>query len=99
MESDGKIQAEANFLEQNLQAILFQKQAFELEKDEISASLKEIDNSGDDVYKIVGQLMVRADREKMKKELSEKNKMIDLRIKNLANQEGLLREKLSKIRK
>ena len=49
--SDSKIQ-EIQFLEQNLQNLLMQKQAFQMELSETQAALKELENSGEEVFKI-----------------------------------------------
>jgi prefoldin beta subunit len=97
MKNDKKVQ-EMNILEQNLQGVLFQKQAFELERDETLSALKEIEKSGDDVFKIIGQLMIKTEKSKIKKELEEKQKIIGLRIEAFEKQENYLREKLDKIR-
>ncbi|OGJ12606.1 hypothetical protein A3K62_01605 [Candidatus Pacearchaeota archaeon RBG_16_35_8] len=97
MKDNKKIQ-EMAVLEQNLQNILFQKQAFELEMDETISALKEIEKSGDEVFKIIGQLMIKTEKTKIKTELLEKEKILDLRIKSFEKQETYLREKLDKIR-
>ena len=65
MVSQEKLQ-EMQFLEQNLQSLMMQKQAFQMELSETKAALKELDNSGDDVFKLVGQLMLKTDKKKMK---------------------------------
>ena len=87
-----------NVLEQNLQNILFQKQAFELELDETTSALNEIEKSGDEVFKIIGQLMIKTEKSRIKDELLEKKKILDMRIKAFEKQENYLREKLDKIR-
>ncbi|MEK6830309.1 MAG: prefoldin subunit [Nanoarchaeota archaeon] len=97
MKNDKKIQ-EMSILEQNLQNILFQKQAFELELDETNSALKEIVMSGDEVFKIIGQLMIKTEKSKIKNELLEKQKILDMRIKSFEKQETYLREKIDKIR-
>jgi len=97
MKDNKKIQ-ELAILEQNLQSVLFQKQAFELEMDETVSALKEIEKSGDEVFKIIGQLMIKTEKSKIKGELDEKKKILDLRIKSLEKQESYLREKIDKIR-
>ena len=53
-----KIQ-QMQFMEQNLQSILMQKQAFQMEISETTSALNEVEKSKDDVYKIVGQLMIK----------------------------------------
>jgi len=93
-----KIQ-ELQILEQNLQNILFQKQTFQIELAETQGALEELGNSGDDVYKIIGQLMLKSDKSKMKSELEEKKKMLELRMKTIENQEKTFTEKIDEIRK
>ena len=66
---DQKIQ-EMQLLEQNLQNILMQKQAFQMEQAETDSAVKEIESAGDEVFKIIGQLMIKSDKEKIKEELS-----------------------------
>ena len=95
--NDKKIQ-EMSIFEQNLQNILFQKQAFELELDETTSALNEIEKSGDEVYKIIGQLMLKTEKSKIKAELFEKKKILEMRIKSFEKQETYFREKLDKIR-
>ncbi|MBU4070129.1 MAG: prefoldin subunit beta [Nanoarchaeota archaeon] len=95
--SDSKIQ-EIQFLEQNLQNLLMQKQAFQMELSETQAALKELENSGEEVFKIVGQLMIKSDKGKMQKELAEKEKIINLRTTTIEKQENSLSEKLTSLR-
>jgi len=96
-EQDNSIQ-EMQFLEQNLQNILMQKQAFQMEFAETQGSLKEIKEAKDDVFKIVGQLMIKSDKAKLEEELTNKEKMVDLRIKSLEKQEAELSGKLTELR-
>ncbi len=92
-----KIQ-EIQFLEQNLQNLLLQKQAFQMELSETQSALKEIESSGDEVFKIIGQLMIKTDKSKMQEELSNKDKLLSLRIKTIEKQETSLAEQLEKLR-
>ncbi len=92
-----KIQ-EIQILEQNLHNLLLQKQAFQMEISETRAAKKEIENSKD-VFKIIGQLMLSADKEKIKEELQNKEKLLDLRIKSIEKQEKTLTEKMDALRK
>jgi len=98
MTNDKNIQ-EVQFLEQNLQNLLFQKQAFQMELTETQSALKEIENSQDDAYKLIGQLMIKISKSKIKEELSDKEKILNLKIKNFEKQEKYLSEKLEQIRK
>jgi len=85
---DKKIQ-EIQFLEQGLQNILFQKQAFQMELSEAQDALKELENSKDEVFKIIGQIMVKSEKSKMKEEMLSKVKIFELRIKILKNKRFL----------
>jgi len=97
MDTNKQIQ-EMQFLEQNLQNLILQKQAFQMELSETKSALKEIESAGEDVFKIIGQLMIKTDKSKMKDELSNKEKILDLRTKSIEKQEKNLTEQLDKIR-
>ena len=79
---------EVQFLEQNLQNLFFQKQAFQMELTETQSALREIENSKEDAYKLIGQLMIRVPKSKILEELSEKEKFLNLKISNLEKQEN-----------
>jgi prefoldin beta subunit len=97
MASDQKIQ-EISMMEQNLQNLLLQKQAFQMELSETLAAKREIDNAGEDVFKIVGQLMIKTDKEKVKKELENKEKLLGIRVKSFEKQESIFSEKIESLR-
>ncbi|MCK4501265.1 prefoldin subunit [Candidatus Babeliales bacterium] len=78
-----KIQ-EMQILEQNLQNLLMQKQAFQMELSETVSALKEIEKSSEDVYKVIGQLMIKVSKDKIKEELNNQ-KMITMK------QDGILK--------
>ena len=94
MEDQNRKIQEMQILEQNLQNILMQKQAFQMEIGENSAALKELENSGEEVFKIVGQLMIKTKKPKIKEELENKQKLLELRNKTLSDQEKALSEQL-----
>ncbi len=90
---------EMQLIEQNIQNIMMQKQAFNMELTETKSARAQIEKSGDEVFKIIGQLMIKSDPASIKQELSEKEKMIDLRLKSLEKQESTLAERLDKLQK
>jgi len=92
-----KIQ-EMQILEQNIQNLLLQKQAFEMELSETKSALKEIEKAKDDIFKIIGQLMIKADKNKVKEELTNKKKILDLRLSTIEKQEKSLMEKSTSLR-
>lgn len=82
--------------EQSLQTILAQKQQFQIQLVEIESALNEIEKSSN-VYKIIGNIMVSADRENLKSELKSKKEVLNLRLKTLEKQENQIKEKAEKI--
>ncbi len=98
MEDEQKKIQELQFLEQNMQNILMQKQAFEMELSESQAALIELENSGEEVYKIIGQLMIRGEKSKVKAELLNKEKIIKLRLTSFEKQEASLTEQRDSLR-
>jgi len=97
-ETETQIQ-ELQVLEQTLQNVLMQKQALELELSEIENSLQEIKKAGDEVYKIVGQIMIKSSKQDTEKDLKEKQELIALRVKSIDTQEKTLSKKSEELRK
>lgn len=96
-ESQEKIQ-ELQLFEQNFQSILLQKQAFQLELSETESALLEIGKTKEDIYKIVGNIMIKASKEGTENELKEKRDILLLRLKSLEKQESIFKEKSEKLR-
>jgi prefoldin beta subunit len=89
---------EIQFLEQGLQNILFQKQAFQMELSEVKEALAELEKSKDEVFKVIGQIMIKSDKSKMKEELLSKMKIFEVRMTNLEKQEESLTARIESIR-
>ena len=83
-------------IEQGLQSILMQKQAFQAQLIEVESALSELDKAKT-AYKIVGNIMVAAEKESLKTDLSSKKEMVEVRIKTLEKQEEKMREQAAKI--
>ncbi|MFH1365710.1 MAG: prefoldin subunit [archaeon] len=94
---DKKIQ-EIQMLEQTLHNLSFQKQSFQLELFEVIESLSSLQSSGEEVFKIIGQLMIRADKKKAQEELLNKQKLLELRIKSFEKEEDSLSKKIVTLR-
>lgn len=92
-----KIQ-QLQFLEQNVRSLLMQKQAFQMDLSENSAALKEVLKSKDSVYKIIGQLMIKIDKDVTVKELEGKEKLIKSRLEVIEKQEKEMNDKLTEIK-
>ncbi len=93
-ESISKLQ----LIEQNVQALLMQRQQFQTQLFEVESALKELEKT-DDAFKIVGNVMIKTDKAALKAELSSKKEIIDLRLKNLDKQEKQMKEKAESLQK
>jgi len=89
---------ELQILEQNLQNIMMQKQALQLELSEVENALTELKKAGKEVYKITGQIMIGANKEDLEKELKQKQDLVSLRFKSLDKQEETLVKSSEKLR-
>ena len=83
-------------LQQNLQAILVQKQQLDLESTEVNKALEELKKAaeGDAVYKSAGNLLVRAKKEELLKELDERKELAGTRSAVLSKQEQRVRDSI-----
>ena len=91
-----KIQ-EMQILEQRIQNLLLQKQSFQIELSETEGALGEIQNS-EEVFKIVGNIMLKSDKNSVNNELSEKKKLLELRINSIEKQEDAMEKKAETLR-
>ena len=94
-ETEQNIQ-QLQLIEQNLQNFLVQKQNFQLQLMEVESAFDELDKT-DTAYKIVGNIMIHADKDKLKEELSSKKETLYLRLKSIEKQESKIREKATKL--
>ena len=96
-ETSKRIQ-ELQLLEQSYQNILIQKQTFQVEANESKTALEEINKSKGDVFRVLGQVMIKADPKQLKKELKEKKDILDMKLKAVDKQELGLREQIERLR-
>lgn len=82
--------------QQNLQAVLAQKQQVELELGETEKALEELGKAsdGEAIYKFAGNLLVKVKKDDVVKELNEKKELGNTRKMVLAKQESRFRETL-----
>jgi len=102
MDIDKETQEKINELqsyEQSLHNILIQKQAFQIELNETENALSEISKSKDDVYKLIGNIMVKADKNKIETELKKRKEIISLRIKSIEKQEESIQKEIDELKK
>jgi prefoldin beta subunit len=86
-------------LQQNLQAILMQKQQIEVEGMEIEKALEELKKLGEDeaVYKSAGPILIKTKKEETIKELDEKKELSNTRLLVLGKQETRVKENLKEV--
>ena len=85
--------------QQNLQAVLIQKQQVEMELAETEKALEELNKASDseNVYKFAGNLLIKVSKNDMVKELSEKKELGSTRKMVLTKQESRFRESLKEL--
>lgn len=91
--------AKLQLIEQNMQQFLMQKQNFNAQLMEIKNALKEVDETEGNSYKIIGNIMVVSNKEKLKEDLENKQEILNIRIRNIKKQEQNLKEQAEKLQK
>ena len=86
-------------LQQNLQAIMMQKQQIEAESIEIDKATEELKKieEADIVYMIVGPLLIKTKKTDTLKELEEKKELSNTRLMVLGKQETRVKENLKEV--
>jgi len=91
--------AQIQQLQQQAQALLNQKNQIEMMLRENEAAVKELEASdeGAVIYKSVGDVLFRADRNKLIEDLKEKKDVLDLRLKTLTKQEERIQTRFNQL--
>jgi len=86
-------------LQQTLQAVSSQKQQLEIEVSETDRALAELEKLTDTsvVYKSVGSLLLKSDRQTLLKELKERKDLLGTRITVLGRQEERTKERMKEL--
>ena len=80
---------------QQLQSIMMQKQSLMIQDREIERALEELKKpENQEVFRSVGPILVKTEKETINKELGDTREEIELKIKTLEKQEKRLRDKL-----
>jgi len=91
-DTQAKIQ-ELQGMEQNLQHLVMQKQAFQMELTETENAFKEVSSSTNDIFKLVGNIMIKADKAATEEDLTKKKELLALRLKSIEGEEKDLTDK------
>ena len=83
-------------LQQTLQSVASQKQQLDAELNETDKALAELEKSTDEtpVYKSVGSILVKSNRQNLLTELKERKELLTTRVTVLGKQEERTRERL-----
>ena len=86
-------------LQQTLQVVVAQKQQLEIELSETEKALSELEKITDDVpvYKNVGSILLKAERQGLMGELKERKELLNARVTVLGKQEERTRERMKEL--
>jgi prefoldin beta subunit len=85
--------------QQQMQAVLAQKESLSLQSSEIKKALEELEKSkAKDAYKISGPILIKSTNTEIKKDLKEKQESIGLRVKSLEKTEKMVGEKIDDLK-
>ena len=75
-------------IQQQLQVLLMQKQNVQVQQSEIEHALREIEKSGkeDGVFEVIGNIMIKQDRKDITESLTQKKKLLELRVSTIDKQ-------------
>jgi prefoldin beta subunit len=97
-EEERKLVDQFQSYQQQLQAILLQKENLKLQILEMDKAIEELEASKEkQAYKIVGPIMIQKDLNTLKNELNEKKENFNLRIKTLEKAEERITKKLKEM--
>jgi len=80
-------------LQQTLQGVMAQKQQFTLQLSEVEQAASELEKLNETavIYKSIGALLVKSEKDKVTTELTERKELLKMRVDVLAKQETRLR--------
>ena len=85
--------------QQQMQAVLAQKESLSLQSGEIKKALEELEKSrSKDAYRISGPILIKGTATEIRKDLREKQESIGLRVKSLEKTEKMVGEKIEGLR-
>lgn len=91
--------AEAQAYQQQVQGILMQKENMSLQLSEIKKALDELGKTTEtEIFKMSGPILIKAKKADVRKELAEKEDLINVRMKSLEKTEKRAKEKLEELK-
>ncbi|MCL7385206.1 MAG: prefoldin subunit beta [Thaumarchaeota archaeon] len=88
-------------LQQTLSALLAEKQRLEAELAEINNALEELEKVDENavIYKAVGPILVRVNKDRLTVELKDKKELTETRLKVLEKQDAKMRTQIESVQK
>ena len=86
-------------LQQQLQALISQKNQVELMQKEAEATFEELEKVDEEamIYKNVGNLLIKSKKDQVKIDLEEKKETFDMRLKALVRQEERVKKRFDQL--
>lgn len=89
----------AAILQQQLQAVLTQREALGIQVLETKRAVEELEKSKEkEVYKIAGPILIKSQKSGVLKELKERDEAFSLRLKSLEKEEKRIKLKIEELR-
>ncbi|HEX33045.1 MAG TPA: prefoldin subunit beta [Candidatus Aenigmarchaeota archaeon] len=82
--------------EQQIQTLMLQKQNVQMQLAEVENALNELKSTKDDVYEIVGTIMVKKSKDELMSKLKDKQEILNLRLSRIEKQLDKLNKELEK---
>jgi len=90
---------QAQSYQQQVQGILMQKENITLQLSEIKKALEELTKTKEtEIFKMSGPILIKSAKSSVKKELSEKQDFLSMRMKTLEKTEKKAKDKLTELR-
>ncbi len=86
-------------LEKQLQVLVLQKHQLQLQLNEIGLAEEELKKAKGEIYKSMGVIMVKSNKEDADKDLKERKELVNMRVTTMAKQEEKLRASLTVLQK
>lgn len=98
-ETDAATRRDLQLLEHNLQQLLLQKQSMQFELNEITNASNELGKADEEVYRVMGNIMMRAKKADLQKEINERKKALELHLEALDRQEKVFESKRTQLQR
>ncbi|MBU0530406.1 MAG: prefoldin subunit beta [Candidatus Aenigmatarchaeota archaeon] len=99
-QQDQQLLIQAQMYQQQLQAIMAQKENIIIQSMEIKRALEELEKVKDtDVYKVTGPILIKSEKAAITKELKDRHEEMDAKEKSLEKSEEKIKSRLDEITK